>query len=79
MIVGCYDLQLYCDGIGCQTLIGCVTPSYFVDEAARGEFTGRTEADCLRQAKAAGWTLYRRRVACRCARCTKLGNKTRLP
>lgn len=78
MIVGCYDLQLYCDGIGCQTMNTATSPPYLIDEAAHDEFTGRTEADCLRQAKQHGWTFYRRRQACRCGRCTRLGNKMRI-
>ena len=52
MIVGCYTLHLYCDD-----------PTHFArrndrpwrESSLDAEFTGNTETDCKRQARAKGW------------------------
>lgn len=52
MIVGCYSLQLYCNHQEAGQCGSCT--------AWPGEFTGRTESDCLRQARLAGWLIRKR-------------------
>lgn len=49
MIVGCYDLALYCDDPG----------EHGYDKHMR-EFTGRTEAEGIRAARKAGWMVRKR-------------------
>jgi hypothetical protein len=46
-LVGCYDLHVYCDDP--QSGHKCT--------AYPGEYTGRTEAEAKRAARAAGWLL----------------------
>lgn len=59
MIIGCYDMHLYCDA-------GNAEPGYLDDgksyedrlhgfEEGSGEFTGQTESGCKRSARRAGW------------------------
>lgn len=42
MTAGCYTLDVYCDDEDCRN---------------KTQFTGRTEAACLRYAKQAGWSI----------------------
>jgi hypothetical protein len=72
MIVGCYDMHLYCDGEGCKTWSKYVEA--FLDQVAEGEYSGRTAADCIRQAKKHGWR-FNMRGQCKCKRCVGVGNK----
>ncbi len=48
--IGCYDLNLYCDGEGCKDKM----PS-----ARLGQFVGRNYRGALREAHEAGWTTPR--------------------
>jgi hypothetical protein len=59
-IVGCYTLDLYC---------ACYEGEAF--GRGLGEFTGRTEAECIRAARAAGWSVNKRANRARCPRCKK--------
>jgi hypothetical protein len=57
MIVGCYDMQLYCDNTEAHQGYGENEPA---------EFTGETAAGCRRQARKAGWRFTQDgRVFCR--------------
>ena len=52
MIVGCYSLDLYCDGpeaSACSPL----------RSNQPAQFTGQTERDCLRTARRVGWRFTR--------------------
>lgn len=53
-LVGCYDLHLYCD----DPDHGHHHPSGW---AYPHELTGRTEAACIRQARALGWVVNKKR------------------
>lgn len=69
MIIGCYDLHLYCD---------------FSDEEykhrgsgaypgpARGEFTGETASEARQQARRAGWLIDIRNERALCPYCRRL-------
>lgn len=48
MIVGCYSMDLYCD---VKDAFGC--------RAYPGQFTGRTESECIRKARKAGWRVVK--------------------
>lgn len=69
MIVGAYTLHLYCDGPRHRELhpnkVGSLD----------AEFTGYSEADCNKQARAKGWRLDHKNGRCRCARCIKAESK----
>ena len=59
MIVGCYDMHLYCDAGNPEP--GMVDDGKSYENRAHGfeegfgEFTGHTEAECKRWARRAGW------------------------
>ncbi len=56
MIVGCYSMDLYCDGPHEPWEISCKFPD---------KYTGRTLASCRRQAVRDGWRFSRdNRVLC---------------
>ena len=46
MIVGCYSVHLYCDH---------PDAAMYVCTAWPGDFTGRTEKECLKEARTKGW------------------------
>jgi hypothetical protein len=50
VIVGCYTVDLYCDG--CNLGYG---------HRRGSQYTGQTEAECLRQARRDGWLFTRDR------------------
>lgn len=52
-LVGCYSLDLYCDGP-----LRSSHPD--TDLSMPHQFTGRTEAECIRAARAKGWQINRR-------------------
>ncbi len=52
MIVGCYTLELYCDAPDCPW--------------RPHQFTGRTEAECIRAAKSVGWRLDKKKGIAKC-------------
>jgi len=63
MIAGCYDLHLYCDGVG------CVAGEYGF--RSEGEFTGdETGARARARARKRGWKLLRSGHAL-CPSCVK--------
>lgn len=69
MIVGCYTMHLYCDtGNSEPGMPGDGAGPHNYEDPGQGEFVGRTEADCLRQARAKGWRFDRKRRAF-CPRC----------
>lgn len=53
--VGCYSLDLYCDGPA--------HPSYPTDPA---NYTGRTYSECARYARRDGWVIDKRREGREC-------------
>ena len=72
MIVGGYSLHLYCDGVGCQTLLMAVHPPVLIDERATAEFAGANERACMAEARRCGWRFVRDCAVC--PRCVKVGN-----
>jgi hypothetical protein len=64
MIVGCYDLHLYCDGIGCEN-----GP---FSERAQLEGTHEFGASARRAARKRGWRLLRS-GHCLCPKCVASG------
>jgi hypothetical protein len=44
MIVGCYSMDLYCDGSPCVTT-----------RAYQNQFTGETASECRKEARRIGW------------------------
>lgn len=63
-VVGCYSLDLYCDTGGEPYGDNC-------PEVAQGQFTGRTEGDCIRAARSDGWTFNREKTQAFCPKCSK--------
>lgn len=69
-IVGCYTLDLYCDtggtyGEGCPHKYGGLNG---VIQQYPAQFTGRTEGDCIKQAKGLGWKIRAGKAYCpKCA------------
>lgn len=63
MIVGCYSMDLYCDTGHNATGMASMREYQL---AQRHQYTGKTEAECKREARKDGW-LFRRdgRVFCR--------------
>lgn len=63
MKVGCYSLDLYCDNRSAWP-----DPRHEYDEFPHN-FAGRTEAACIRNAKAMGWRIGQKRQLCpKCAK-----------
>lgn len=50
MRVGCYTLHIYCQVEGCER-------NDYHSPSRPGEYTGRTQAECLREARKDGWVL----------------------
>lgn len=67
MKVGCYTLDLYCDK-------GYVAQKGGIPDCGwkkhMQQFTGRTEASCIRKAKAEGWSVGKRDLCPKHARRT---------
>lgn len=60
MMAGCYSLDIYCDDL------------LHVSHNRRANFTGRTHAECARQAKEAGWSVPRKWTGlAKCPACRK--------
>ena len=60
MIVGCYSMHLYCEQEQCPAngaLRGVYTPT---------EFSGRTRAECTREARRDGWLVNHKANKCWC-------------
>lgn len=64
MIVGCYDLHLYCDGVGC-------TNGKF-GQRAEFEYTHEHGSSARRAARERGWSL-KRSGHCLCPKCDLRG------
>jgi hypothetical protein len=62
MIVGCYTLDLYCDKNN---------PDHDYFEFPH-QFTGRSLASCIRQAKSKGWSVGKEKAIC--PKCKKITN-----
>lgn len=62
MIVGCYTLHLYCDAVADNggPLVHPRGAEVNYVSQHEGEFTGRTDRDCRRLARKAGWTFTKR-------------------
>jgi hypothetical protein len=58
MIVGCYDLNLYCDV--CRPTGGGLPMA---------EYTGYDRAECYRDARKDGWIISNRKQTCTCPDC----------
>lgn len=60
-VVGCYSLDVYCachgqiDGYYPES-----NPSTAIIRDGMGQWQGRTQTGCLRQARRDGWVLYKR-------------------
>lgn len=72
MIVGCYTLDLYCDGKGCLTNhpFGIGPESRYIPV----QFTGETGQECRKEATRAGWVINNRAGTCLCPKCVREGN-----
>lgn len=66
-IVGCYDLHLYCDGIGCA--VGMFR------ERAEFEANDESGSACRAAARKRGWRLDLKAQTALCPACVKSGNK----
>lgn len=64
MIVGCYDMHLYCDGGGDSYGANCPHTQGVL------ELTGKNERECLKQARDLGWT-FKLDSKAYCAGCSK--------
>ena len=64
MIVGCYCMDLYCDSPETDDL-------HKFPWNGPSQFTGHTEGECLKQARAHGWTFNREKTLTFCPNCTK--------
>ena len=73
MIVGCYDMHLYCRHDRPVSYVQEYQPVP-LGHHRHGEFphqfTGRTDADCRRKARASGWVFSNGDATC--PRCAKL-------
>lgn len=71
MIVGCYTLDLYCDTPDCShnTRLGWIPDTY----------TGQTEGQCNKQARADGWKIKRKEGKAYCPDCNKTHNPPKTP
>lgn len=77
MIVGCYSVDLYCDGRE-----GGIDPVCRVGYGYAGPpvYTGETEGECLRQARRDGWTFTREHPRkAYCLSCSKKRRNKRSP
>jgi hypothetical protein len=63
MIVGCYDLNLYCDEPGHKP-----RPA---QDGADAEYCAETGGECRRDARKAGWKLQMRNSRAICPTCAK--------
>lgn len=64
MIVGGYTLDLYCRNGRVSEGKGCKHPGERGMEAAVGQFTGQTEREARKAARAAGWRFSIDDVTC---------------
>lgn len=62
MIVGCYSVDLYCDNSSTGIDVGYVGDCLYRTRETP-QFTGETEAACLRAAKRVGWKIVRNRLS----------------
>lgn len=68
MIVSCYDMVLYCDGVKC-------TAGEFERYPRETEITEETFGGCAKIARARGWKLFRKTQQCLCPVCVKNKNQ----
>ncbi|TDW21051.1 hypothetical protein EV128_12220 [Rhizobium azibense] len=71
-VVGCYSMDLYCDTGGDPYGGDCPYRPY---KGAQGQFTGRTERECLKTARSDGWTFREDATLAYCPKCSKLKTK----
>lgn len=65
--VGAYSMHIYCDGKATVSEIGSECPML--------ELAGRSESDCIRQAKKRGWTIDGKTDLVRCPKHRKRNPK----
>lgn len=68
-VIGCYTLDLYCDTGGDP--YGGTCPQHRPGVQRLVQFTGRTEADCLKQARRRGWTFKAGATLAICPSCSQ--------
>lgn len=66
MIVGCYTMDLYCDGAA-----DCKKAAANHQGSAPGQFTGETRAEASRDATLAGWRLDHKKGFALCPACNR--------
>ncbi len=72
MIVGCYSMDLYCENAEASSTVCRVGWGYHGPPV----YTGRTEAECIRQARGDGWLITNDRPRkAYCPKCAKTRRK----
>ena len=66
MIVGCYSMDLYCEAANAE--YRSTHPEEMQQRCTDwpAQFTGRSEAQCVQKARAAGWTIRLKLGKCYC-------------
>jgi len=72
-VIGCYTMDLYCDRDGDPYGSACRHRRADYTGGAQAQYTGDTEAWCIRHARADGWKFNRSRTAAICPECAKEG------
>jgi hypothetical protein len=72
MIVGCYSLHLYCDGLPNCKNRNC-RPGAGGDSVPPAEYSGQTRGECSAKARRQGWRLNPRTDTALCPACAKAG------
>lgn len=67
-IVGCYSLDLYCDGEP-----DCQNGSCLHTGGSPGQYSAETGSECRRQAREDGWILNLQEQTAVCPKCAKKG------
>lgn len=62
MIVGCYCLDLYCHNRPCKS--GPTVSTTVHSDGAFGQYTGRSEREAKKEARADGWVFLRHECYC---------------
>lgn len=72
MIVGGYDLHLYCD---VDSADGMPSKSHHGYKEGAGQFYGETRADAMRSARQSGWAIRHGKATC--PKCRKAGRRAK--
>lgn len=70
-LYGGYSIDIYCDIAGCQRSQRDPHSGNHVTGTTRDSFHGQSEASCLKQARAAGWSVGKYHVCPKCKRAGK--------